>query len=210
MVFGILSSIQHHIHPFTNNSTYPNDFPNTGSLTHWNTSIFYGSSTTPATVDMSMGNPVPSIYLNSWNFATYYVPNYISTFTTFNNRTIQLDMMAKGFLINLFFACSSDGYGQMFRLDCRPQNYSGFAVTRAAIDTDIPTSGPTFSPNVWYTIIIRISDSGVASYSYYKSSLGPSAITNDPSTFTITNGGLYIGLHGDQLSGGWFDNIFIT
>ena len=185
------------IKPITTTTTTTNIYKNDGSqLTGWTIS---GA----VTISNTIGIPTPSISVpNSTN--CYY---NVTGITTFKNHTIQFDIYTGvGSLINFYFACNSSGSGQMFRLETRPNNYSGFINTASWTTWSAPASGKTLSPTTWYTIKITVSDLGVATYTYNGSAIG----IGGSGTYTISDNGTYIGIIGDGITGGYVDNIIIT
>jgi hypothetical protein len=174
-----------------------------GTLTGWTTN---GSITSTS----SFGNPAPSIISTGGGGSQYaYInlANYSAGLTNMNNSKLQFDIYTNtNSCIDLFFACTSSGSGQMFRLDSRGA-YSGMSIatswTNWSTGYVLPSPSPTLSANTWYTIIITISVAGVATYTYNGTPVGQS--------YTIANNnGTFIGLQGDSLSGGYWDNVLFT
>jgi hypothetical protein len=173
-----------------NNNIYTN---NGSQLTGWTTS---GT----CSINGSTGNPTPSIFVSSSSNCYINIPGI----TTFKNHTIQFDInTTPGSLINVYFACNSAGLGQMFRLETRASNFSGFTSTTNWTTWTAPSSGPTLTGNTWYTVRITITSAGVATYTYNGS-------TTSAVSYNIADNGTYIGIVGDGIAGGYVDNIIIT
>lgn len=151
------------------------------------------------TVDSTLGNPGPSYRSTGSTQYAYIVPGGI---TTLLGKTIQLNMRATGAnpLIGIYFGCNVTGAGQIFRLDCRAGNPSGFAACASWTSWSAPSSGPTLTVNTWYQIRIEITTGGTMSY-FVDGSL--------VALGSFVNNGPYFGLQGDAGSGGNWDNIVI-
>ena len=149
------------------------------------------------TISSSIGNPAPSIAASGSNASyAYYNLGY-----SFLNTTITFDVNV-GSLCDFYFACNSNGAGQMFRPEGRNAG-SGFASASSWTSWSGPPGGAQFVPGTWYNTKIVISSSGVASW-YQNNVL-------QPQTYTISNNGTYFGLQGD--GGGstsYFDNLLIV
>lgn len=122
-----------------------------------------------------------------------------SDFTSFYNCQIIVDLRAID-LVDFYFGCNSTGSGNMFRLEARNAafNYKlGFAATGSWTNWNDPTTGsPSVTAYTWYTIIITINSSGVATYTYNGIAGTGSIQVNAANT--------YIGLQGDAGGGGGY------
>ncbi len=156
--------------------------------------------------DNTVGNPVPSYNVPSASGDYLYKNIGMNTnqITTFNIRTTGLG--------NLFFNTNSAGAGQMYRLDSRSSQSSGFTTTSSWTSWTVPQS-PNFQglSNTWYKFGIVTTDSTSATI-YYQATTdkNPSLPSTNLGTFTYSNNGQYIGLIGDGLGSSYytyFDNI---
>jgi hypothetical protein len=153
------------------------------------------------------GNPAPSYYAVSTNGSYIYrninlVPGRILTFNVKSNG-----------LGNLFFLVNSSGAGQMYRLDSRGGQWSGFATTSSWTSWTAPSSGFNAATNVWYKLTIVITSPTSATL-YYKQTTdsSPSDFGTLLGAYTITNNGGFIGLVGDALGSAyttWWDSIIV-
>ena len=148
-------------------------------------------------ISNTIGNPVPSIAASGTN-ASY---GYYNLGYSFLNTTITFDVYV-GTLCNIYFACNSNGVGQMFRSEGRGTG-SGFASTTSWTNWNAPPGGTAFSTNRWYSVKIIISSGGVATW--YQNNVLQSQ------SYTIANNGNYFGLQGDGGGGvSYFDNLIIA
>lgn len=163
-------------------------------------STLAGWTNNSATVNNSMGLPAPSLESQGGQYAYYNIGESLL------GKTIELDMLSLSgtyALTNFFFACNSSGAGQLFRLECRDGYNSGFAPTDSWTSWGGPDSVSNKTADVWYHIKIEISLAGNAD-AYIDGDLVQS-------TYSISNNGNYIAIHGDGgvVEGGLYDNIII-
>ena len=155
-------------------------------------------TTVGARVDTAVGIPAPSYQVKGGQYAYKSVPIGPNTVVNFDAY------VASGTtsLLNFYFMTNANGKGQMFRLDGRPGNSSGFAITASWTSWQFPTGYGPVAKNVWHHVKLIIGTSTVKGFidgvSY--------------GTYTLTSTGSYIAIHGDVSSaaGGYFDNISIV
>jgi len=164
------------------------------SFTGWTTS---GS----VSITVTDGVPAPS-FLVPGNTYAYINPSGLSSLL---NTTITLNMKVTPTttqLVNFYFACDSNGNGQMLRLESRPTYKSGFSQTLTWTSWAASSTQPYVSSGVWYNVKIQITSSGYATW-YLNG-------TVQDQNYLLNTQGTYIGLVGDLGGGGVFDNIKIT
>ena len=114
-----------------------------------------------------------------------------------------IEYISKAATLNdVFFFCNESGGGQMFRLEARSSEPSGFAHTSSWTSWDSSSGLPTVVANTWYKISIKITGNtaegtieGVGSTSY-----------------TFARNGNYIGFQTDGAEtspGDWWDWLII-
>ena len=178
---------------------------NGSSISNWLT------GTTGITISTTIGNPAPSIQATTINACSYInVSNIIPNFTTFFGKTITFDMFCpNGGLVNLYFACNSNGTGNMFRFDARSGAPSGITTTTDWTNWNAPAgSVASLLPNTWYNFQIIITSSGNATFKH-KTQSSLTYTTNSNTSIAITNSQTYIGIQADRGNGGYVDNIYI-
>lgn len=121
------------------------------------------------------------------------------------NYTIEMDVYVingANDLANIFFLVDSAGQGQMFRVESRGGNSPGFASTSSWSSWNAPSGYTPVSVSTWHNVRIEINDTSATGY-IDGSSFG---------TYSYSNNGGYIGVHGDSgaVAGGRFDNIFVS
>ena len=155
------------------------------------------------TISSSIGNPAPSF--SGAGGATKYAYINPASLSSLVGYTIFIDMYVTGAtpMINLYFGCNSSGAGQMFRLDARVGQGSGFIPTTVWATWGGPSTVVSgFTTNTWYKIKIVINSTATNGMSwYYNGVLG--------TTGTFVDNGGYIAVHGDNGTGGNWDNIAI-
>jgi hypothetical protein len=187
----------------TSSDTATFDYADRGDqIGSWTRAGSSGQSTTE-------GNPAPSYYAVSTSGSYMYrnislTPLRIITFNVKSNK-----------LGNFFFLVDSSGAGQMYRIDTRSGNYSGFATTTSWTSWNSPTAGFTATANAWYKFTIVITSSTSATL-YYTATTDASPRSGTfgtlLGTYSITNNGGYIGLVGDVAGSSyttWWDNIIV-
>jgi hypothetical protein len=157
-----------------------------GSLSQW--------TVVGATVASSNGNPAPSFQATSGQYAFRKVG-------VAPNQTLEFDvfLLSGTPLANLFFMCNASGAGQMFRIEGRAGNSSGFASTTSWTSWLAPSGFSNVSVGVWHRVKLVIGSTTVEGF-IDGASYG---------TYTFANTGDYIAVHGDGGTGGRFDNISI-
>jgi hypothetical protein len=165
-------------------------------------STLSGWTVTDATVDDTLGNPLPSLLADPGQYA--YINSGAASLL---NTTITLDIYVRGFFINLcnfFFGCNATGSGYMLRLDSRGGELSGIATTGGWTNWDTPSIATRgfVAAETWHSVKIQIASNGDTSW-YLNNVLVGSG--------TLTLSGTYIGIQGDGGAfGGNFDNIRIV
>jgi hypothetical protein len=157
-----------------------------GSLSQW--------TAVSATVDTGNGNPAPSLQALTSQYAYRNVG-------VAPNQTIEFDvyLLPGTPLANLYFMCNASGAGQMFRIEGRAGNSSGFAPTTSWTSWSGPSGYSNVSVSAWHHVKLIIGATTVEGFidgvSY--------------GTYTFANNGGYIAVHGDGGNGGRFDNIAV-
>ncbi len=167
-----------------------------------NTFIFFddGSPLTSwtnsgVTFDSSVGNPPPSFKAVG---GTYAYENISLT----TNEILEFDanvISGTTDLCNFFFLTNSSGSGQMFRLESRAGNSSGFAATTSWTSWSAPTGYGTVTAGTWHAVKIVITATSAAA-TIDGTSYG---------SYTFANNGGIVAVHGDGaiVTGGYFDNV---
>lgn len=162
------------------------------------------------TVSQTVGNPAPSISSINGNYCYINLTTFIPGITTVKGRTITVNInttITSGGVCDFFFGCNISGAGQMVRINTLVPagEYSGLASTTSWTTRPVPsTAGPAVLPNIWYSVVITINASGLASYTWNGSATGTT-------TMTIANNGTYIGIASRASSNQcWVDNISIV
>ena len=167
----------------------------------------------------ALGNPVNAFRVISsgtgtgtGNTAQKYMYRSIpgfgpNTFTSFNTYT------NTGNLGNLYFLCDPNGSGQMYRIETRASNFSGFASTTSWSIWTAPSAGFTASGNTWYKFGIAVTNSlGTSTTLSYQATTDNNPIPGATTlgTYASVNNGSYMGLGGDAVGGSlytYMDNI---
>jgi hypothetical protein len=160
-----------------------------------------GWTVSGATVDTTFGQPIPAFLATGGQYA------YRDLGTSFLSKRITFMMgVIPGTtpLANFFFGADASGAGNLFRLETRTGESSGFATTNSWTSWNAPTSGPIYTPNVWLNVTITIDSQSRASY-FVNGSL---VASNVP----VTLQGNYFAIHGDggSVTGAGYDNIMIS
>lgn len=132
---------------------------------------------------------------------------FIPSLTTLKGCTIYFDLYTNS-LVNFYFGCNSSGAGQMFRLETRPGNGTGFATTTNWTVRTAPQGTFVLTASTWYNFVITISTTGVASYTYKLNSA--TNFSSGSGTITIGNN-THIGVQGDGLGPlSYIDNLNVV
>jgi len=168
-------------------NTFPDYYDDCSLLTDW--------ANSGASVYSTDGVPSPSFEATGGNYA--YKDIGLTT-----NKVLEYD----GYVIpdsvtlqNLYFLTNSSGAGQMFRLEARSGNSPGLASTASWTSWNAPSGYSPVSAGVWHEVKIALNST--TAYGYVDgASFG---------SYTFTNNGGYIAVHGDggSVTGGRFDNI---
>jgi hypothetical protein len=145
-------------------------------------------------VAAAQGNPAPAIDVpGGARYAARALPGLGP------GAVIEVDANVRaGSLANFFFAADASGQGQMFRFDARNSN-SGIANTGSWGSWGVPGFDvePTLTGERWYRVRLELGATTVAVY--------VDGVWKQNAAYTPR--GEWIALHGDGLSGGFFDNV---